>query len=463
MNVFNDIKYDMSDYEEFLKSKIRKHVDCGFTVNKETLPPRLFPFQRDIVAWALKRGRAAIFAQTGLGKSFMESAWANAVHEHTGGNVLILAPLAVAGQMVREATKFGIPAKQCSEQSDVSPGITVTNYEKIHKFDLTTFDGVVLDESSILKSFDGKTRTMLIDSCKDIPFRLCATATPAPNDFTELGNHAEFLGVMSVHGMQATFFAHDASDTGTWRLRGHAEDAFWEWMCSWSVLIRKPSDLGYDDDAYDLPPLETVEHIVKVEGEVAKTLSERLKARRNSLDARVAKAAELTPDDGYFVWWCNLNDEAEALCRAIPGAVEIRGSDKEEEKERKLNAFSNGEIRVLVTKAKIAGFGMNWQHCNNTGFVGMNDSFEQCYQAIRRFWRFGQTNQVNVHYVVASTESAVMENIKRKEAEAERMGESMVAKMADISSVEIRSATNTKDAYNPTIPVTIPGWIEVGY
>jgi superfamily II DNA/RNA helicase len=200
-----------------------------------------------------------------------------------------------------------------------------------------------------------------------------------------------------------------------------------------------------------------------VEGEIAKTLSERLKARRNSLDARVAKAASLTPKEGHFVWWCNLNDEAEALCKAIPGAVEIRGSDKEEEKERKLNAFSNGEIRVLVTKAKIAGFGMNWQHCNNTGFVGMNDSFEQCYQAIRRFWRFGQTKEVNVHYVVANTEAEVMENIRRKEAEAERMGASMVAKMSDISSAEIRSASNTKDVYNPTVPVKVPAWIKVGY
>ena len=453
----------MSDYTEFLKRKIRKHVDTGFQVDPRTLPTQLFPFQRDIVTWALKRGRAAIFAQTGLGKSFMESAWAKAVHEHTGKNVIILAPLAVAAQMVREAKKFGIPAKQCSDQTDVIPGITVTNYEKLHKFDLSQFVGVVLDESSILKSFDGKTRTMLIDACKDVPFRLCATATPAPNDFTELGNHSEFLGVMSVHGMQAVFFAHDASDTGTWRLRGHAEDAFWEWMCSWSVLIRRPSDLGYDDGAYDLPPLNTYEHVVNVEGEIAKTLSERLKARRNSLDARVAKAASLTPKEGHFVWWCNLNDEAEALCKAIPGAVEIRGSDKEEEKERKLNAFSNGEIRVLVTKAKIAGFGMNWQHCNNTGFVGMNDSFEQCYQAIRRFWRFGQDNEVNVHYVVANTEAEVMENIKRKEAEAERMGAAMVAKMSDISSAEIRSASNTKDVYNPTVPVKVPAWIKVGY
>lgn len=453
----------MSTYAEFLKRKIRKHVDTGFQVDVGSLPSQLFPFQRDIVAWALKRGRAAIFAQTGLGKSFMESAWAKAVHEHTGKNVIILAPLAVAGQMVREAKKFGIPAKQCSEQAEVISGITVTNYEKLHKFDLTKFTGVVLDESSILKSFDGKTRTMLIDACKDVPYRLCATATPAPNDFTELGNHSEFLGVMSVHGMQATFFAHDASDTGTWRLRGHAEDAFWEWMCSWSVLIRKPSDLGYDDGAYDLPPLNVHEHVVHVEGEIAKTLSERLKARRNSLEFRVQKAAELTPKEGHFVWWCNLNDEAEALCKAIPGAVEIRGSDKEEEKERKLNAFSNGEIRVLVTKAKIAGFGMNWQHCNNTGFVGMNDSFEQCYQAIRRFWRFGQTNPVNVHYVVANTESEVMENIKRKEAEAERMGAAMVSKMADISSAEIRSATNTKDVYNPTKSVKLPMWVNQGY
>ncbi len=423
------------------------------------LPGALFDHQRDIVAWALKRGRAAIFAQTGLGKSFIELAWGQAVHRATGGNVLLLTPLAVAAQMVDEASKFGLAAKQCATQAEVEPGVTVTNYAKLHHFDLSQFQGVILDESSILKSFDGKTRTTLIERCKDVPYRLAATATPAPNDFTELGNHAEFLGVMSVTGMQATFFVHDAGDTGKWRLKGHAEDDFWAWMCSWSVLLRRPSDLGYPDGNYALPPLQQVEHIVPVDGPAAITLSQRLTARRESIAQRVAKAVEITPAEGHFVWWCNLNAESDALAASIPGAVEVRGSDSEADKERKLKAFSAGQIRVLITKPSICGFGMNWQHCADTGFVGLNDSFEQVYQAVRRFWRFGQDRPVTVHFVAASTEGAVLENLRRKEADAERMGAAMVAQMADLSSELVHGAGRQIDAYAPTQPVALPGWL----
>lgn len=445
-------------YDQFLADKARHDPLTGLAEIPD-LPDQLFPFQRDIVRWALRRGRAAIFAQTGLGKSFMELAWGQAVHSEAGGNVLLLTPLAVAGQMVREAGKFGLAAKQCADQSEVEPGVTVTNYAKLHHFDLSQFVGVILDESSILKSFDGKTRAMLIERCKDIPYRLCATATPAPNDFTELGNHAEFLGVMSLTGMQSIFFAHDAGDTGKWRLKGHAEQDFWRWMCSWSVLLRRPSDLGYDDGAYDLPELRNTEHIIPVEGPPARTLGERLRARRASLEVRVAKAIELTPAEGAFVWWCNLNDESAALAAGIPGAVEVRGADKEEEKERRIRAFADGEIRVLVTKPSVCGFGMNWQHCADTGFVGLNDSFEQVYQAVRRFWRFGQTKPVNVHFVAASTEGAVLENLKRKEADAERMGAMMVAEMADLSSALVNGAARETDAYHPTIPFNAPFWL----
>lgn len=449
----------MSAYLDFLARKVRIDPPTGFS-QVPNLPTQLFPFQRDIVSWALRRGRAAIFAQTGLGKSFMELAWGKVVHEMTGRNVLLLTPWAVAGQMVREAAKFDIAAKQCAHQDEVEPGITVTNYAKLHHFDLGQFTGVILDESSILKAFDGKTRRMLTERCADIPYRLCATATPAPNDFLELGNHAEFLGVMSLTGMQATFFVHDNGDTKHWRLKGHAENDFWAWMCSWSVLLRRPSDLGYDDGAYDLPPLNQIEHIVPVDGEAAKTLSQRLTARRNSIEQRVAQAAEITPEEGPFVWWCNLNAESEALASAIPGAVQVRGSDKEIDKEAKLNAFSRGDIRVLITKPTICGFGMNWQHCANTGFVGLNDSFEQVYQAVRRFWRFGQTQSVNVHFVAASTEGAVLENLRRKEADADRMGAMMVAHMADLSSEIIHGAARETDDYNPTITIELPFWIE---
>ncbi len=450
-----------ADYSAFLARKALTDPPTGLADIPE-LPDVLFPHQRDIVRWALRRGRAAIFAQTGLGKSLMELAWGQGIHHATGGDVLLLTPLAVAGQMVREAGKFGLAAKQCACQAEVEPGITVTNYAKLHHFDLSRFTGVILDESSILKAFDGKTRSMLIDRCARVPYRLAATATPAPNDFMELGNHAEFLGVMSLSGMQATFFTHDGGDTSKWRLKGYAEDDFWRWMCSWSVLLRRPSDLGYDDGAYALPELGTIEHLVDVEGPAAKTLSERLKARRESIAERVAKAVELTPAEGPFVWWCNLNAEADALVAAIPGAVQVSGSDKEDEKEQKLKAFSAGEIRILVTKPKICGFGMNWQHCADTGFVGLNDSFEQVYQAVRRFWRFGQTRPVTVHFVAASTEGAVLENLKRKEADAERMGAAMVAQMADLSSDIIHGAARATDEYKPTIPVAVPFWLAPG-
>lgn len=449
----------MSAYDEFLKRKLRKDVATGLAVLPE-LSSQLFPFQRDIVRWALKRGRAAIFAQTGLGKSFMELAWGEAVHTSTGGDVLLLTPLAVAGQMVREAHKFGLPAKQCANQSEVEPGVTVTNYAKLHHFDLSKFRGVILDESSILKSFDGRTRTALIEMCKDVPYRLCATATPAPNDYTELGNHAEFLGVMGLSGMLATFFTHDGGDTSKWRLKGHAEDAFWRWMCSWSVLLRKPSDLGYSDGAYALPQLTQTEHLVPVDGKLAATLSERLAARRETIQARVDLAVSLTPAQGPFVWWCNLNSEAEALSNGIADAVEVRGSDDEADKERKLAAFSAGDIRVLVTKPRIAGFGMNWQHCSQTGFVGLSDSFEQVYQAVRRFWRFGQTEPVTAHFIVASTEGAVLENLRRKEADADRMAAAMVAQMGDLNTDAINGQVRDCDPYNPTTPMALPAWLQ---
>lgn len=445
-------------YDEFLKSKIKFDPASGFS-GDVNLHHGLFDFQRDIVRWALIRGRAAIFAQTGLGKTLMELSWASEVNRITSLPVLVLAPLAVAHQITREGDKFGMAARFVSDQSECWPGINVTNYAKLHKFDLSKFSGVVLDESSILKSFTGKTRKLLIDSCAAIPYRLAATATPAPNDFMELGNHAEFLGVMSLAGMQATFFTHDGGDTSKWRLKGHAEARFWEWMCSWSVLVRKPSDLGYDDSAYVLPYLHQIEHHVAVDGDIAQTLSERIKARRASIPYRVAKAIELTPSDGPFVWWCNMNAESEALADGIPGAVELRGSDTDERKEQTLTAFAAGDIRVLVTKPTLTGFGLNWQHCCNTGFVGLNDSFEQVYQAVRRFWRFGQKSEVTAHFVAASTEGAVLANLKRKEAEADRMGAMMVAHMGEISERIIHGASLDIDPYHANIEMINPEWI----
>lgn len=452
-------------YADFLARKRMVDPETGI-FDIPDLPEGLFPFQRDIVRWALRRGRAALFAGTGLGKSFMELAWADAVHRVTGKNILHLAPLAVSAQLVREAEKFGISARQATSQAECGCGITITNYQKLDRFDLSLFGGVILDESSILKSTDGHYRTELIRQCADIPFRLAATATPAPNDFMELGNHAEFLGVMSYTDMLATFFTHDNGDTQKWRLKGHAENDFWRWMASWAVMIRKPSDLGYDDGAYDLPELRQVHHTVDAGSNSfdllcspATTLQERIRARRESVSDRVAHAARITPSDRPFVWWCNLNAESEALAKAIPGAVEVRGSDSEADKERKLLDFSEGRIRVLVTKPSICGFGMNWQHCADTGFVGLNDSFEQIYQAVRRFWRFGQTKAVTVHFIAAETEGAVVANLRRKEADADRMAAAMVLHMADLSTREVRGQVRDRPDYNPQQPMIIPSWL----
>ena len=402
--------------------------------------------------------------------TLMELEWARQVVKHTGKPVLSLAPLAVSSQHIREGEKFGIQATIVRSQSDVRDGTSVTNYQKLPHFDLSQFGGVCLDESSILKSQDGHYRTRLIEECASIPFRLAATATPAPNDFMELGNHAEFLGVMSYTDMLATFFTHDGGETQKWRLKGHAEDAFWKWMASWSVMLRKPSDLGYDDAGYDLPPLREIQHTVGVPYQPsmetgllfpmeANGLGERIKARRASISERVRTAIDLTPDDRPFVWWCNLNDESAAITAGISGAVEVRGSDDDSGKERKLIDFSEGRIRVLVTKASIAGHGMNWQHCADTGFVGASDSFEQVYQAIRRFWRFGQTKPVNVHFIASELEGAVVANYRRKEADAERMAAALVRHMADLSSMNVRGLARDTPNSAPTKPMVIPSWL----
>lgn len=460
----------MNDYEQFLARKAITDPMTGLD-RVPDLPACLFPFQRDIVSWALRRGRAALFAGTGLGKSLMELSWADAVHRETGKDILHLAPLAVSNQLGREADKFGISARIVSRQDECGPGTNITNFQKLDHFDLSRFGGVILDESSILKNTDGHYRTRLIEACQSIPFRLAATATPAPNDFMELGNHSEFLGIMSYTDMLASFFTHDGGDTQKWRLKGHAENVFWQWMASWAVMLRKPSDLGYQNDGYDLPPLNYVSHIVgaKYEPDMemgtlfpmqAETLQERIAARRSTVDERCALAAEITPRDRPFVWWCNLNSEAELLARAIPGAVNLHGGLKDSEKERILIEFSEGRISHLVTKPSLAGFGMNWQHCADTGFVGLNDSFEQFYQAVRRFWRFGQTRTVTCHIIASELEGATVANIKRKEMDADRMAAAMVRHMADLSSEAVRGSVRDTPNYNPTVPVALPSFLE---
>lgn len=460
----------MLDYAAYLEAKALLDPATGIDEVGD-LHDAMKAFQGDIARWALRRGRAALFAGTGLGKSFMEMVWADQVARFTGKPVLMLTPLAVAQQFIEEeGPKFGFALNRVSEQGQIRPGVNVTNYDKMDRFDFRSLGGLVLDESSILKAYDGKTRTALIAAAQPIPFRLAASATPAPNDFMELGNHAEFLGVMSYAEMLAMFFVHDGGDTQKWRLKGHAESEFWRWMCSWAVMLTKPSDLGYADEGYDLPPLHQHHHIVPVDhvpgmgGSLfpieARTMQERLAARRDTITQRVATAADLiNGNDRQWVAWCNLNDESAALASAIEGAAELRGSDSEAAKERAIARFRSGETRVLVSKPSILGWGLNFQFCRDTAFVGLNDSFEQVFQAVRRFWRFGQTEAVNAHFIAAETEGAVVQNLKRKEADAERMTRAMVAHMADLCAVNIRGAEREKAGYAPR-GLSLPRFLE---
>lgn len=441
------------EYIDFLSSK--KIINNNIGINPtSSINSMLFDFQQDIVIWALRKGRAAIFADCGLGKTPMQLEWADQVCKHTGNSVLIVAPLAVSRQTKNEGVKFGVSVNICKGQNDVREGVNITNYERLENFNPDDFAGIILDESSILKSYSGKIRNQIIEMFENTPFRLACTATPAPNDYMELGNHSEFLGVMKRSEMLATFFVHDGGDTSKWRLKGHAQDKYWEWMSSWAVVIQKPSDLGYDDDRYILPELNIIEHILESDntGEflfpmAAGTLQERRDARKESIKVRTDHAAELANnDDGQWLVWCDFNAESDLLTRKIDGAVEVKGSDDSDHKESAMVGFSSGDIRCMVTKPSIAGFGMNWQNCHNMIFAGLSDSYEQFYQAVRRCYRFGQTETVNVHVIISERERSVLDNIKRKQEDADYMAKNMVKHTAAIKRKDIRATF--RDSYD---------------
>ena len=453
-------------YDEFLARKVPSASACGFEPQPFAQP--LFDFQADAVKWACRRGRSALFEDCGLGKTPQQLVWADQVVKQTSNPVLILAPNEVAHQTVREGDKFGLHVHHVRDGADIVPGINITNYERLHRFDPSVFGGIVLDESSILKAYDGKTRTHIINSFESTRYKLACTATPAPNDFMELGNHSEFLGVMTRAEMLATFFVHDGGDTSKWRLKQHAVNAFWRWLCTWAVNIRTPSDLGYDNTRFTLPPLRMHEHIVhtsaKVDGYLfplpASSLKERRDARRASLNERVALAADMVTANSREQWvcWCNLNSESEALADAVSG-VEVRGSTTEQDRERIARDFLNGNIQVVVTKPSLWGFGMNLQCCHNTAFVGLSDSYEEFYQCVRRFWRFGQTREVNAHIIISELEGAVLANIKRKEADACRLAQEMVAHMSQFSKSIIRGATRDTEDYTPAARMALPAFL----
>lgn len=452
-------------YDTFLAKKTVSDPMTGLA-EVPPLNPMLYPHQRDMVSWALRRGRAALFADCGIGKGPMQMEWADKQpHE-----CLIAAPLAVAHQFVREGQKFGIDLSYAKNQAGVSKRITVTNYERLADFHIDQFGAIALDESSLLKNQAGAYSQWMIEAFKSTPFRLCSSATPAPNDVMELGTQAEFLGVMSRGEMLAMYFTHDGGDTSKWRIKGHAQKAFWEWMASWAVMIRKPSDLGYSDCGFELPPIHMHEHCVKVDAATsgylfaveAQTLQERQEARRDSIAQRVARCAELVNGcDRPFLVWCNLNAESEALAAAIPDAIEVTGSDSDEHKEESIIGFLEGKYRVMVSKPRIAGLGLNLQHCADMAFVGLSDSYEQLYQSIRRCWRFGQKNEVNVHVITAETEGAVVANIKRKEMEAEKTYDNMIAHMKDLNTASLHGqSSRNKTSYAPSKTLALPSWLK---
>jgi superfamily II DNA or RNA helicase len=430
----------MSAYADFLDKKRRVAAPLGIGL-EAPLPDLLFPWQRAIVKWAAKKGRAAIFADCGLGKTFMQLAWAQAM----GAKTLILAPLCVAEQTADEASKLGMVVPYARKQAEAIGAYSITNYERLDDFDLSQFGAVVLDESSILKAFDGTTRTKLIEACARVPYRLCCTATPSPNDISELANHAEFLGLMTRAEFLASWFIHDSDG---WRMKGHARQPFYRWLASWAIAFRKPSDLGYSDDGFVLPELVIKDHILEVDGPASgslfpemgtKGLKGRLSARRASLESRTEECARLVlhhaPQCQWLVW-CGLNEESETVAE-LTGGLEVSGADSYDEKRHAVLSFTSGETRTLISKPRILGYGMNFQHCHHAIFVGLGDSYEQYYQAIRRCWRFGQKTKVTAHIVISEAERVIVENVRRKEAAAADLSASLIDHMRDFEREEL--------------------------
>lgn len=455
-----------ADYASFLREKTQAGADSGF--EPLWMPDFLFDFQKSMVEWAVRKGRAAIFADCGLGKTPMGLVWAVNVARKTGRPVLYLTPLAVGAQTVREAEKFGIDALQSKKNGDFTSPVVITNYERLHYFRPGDFGGVVCDESSILKSFDGQRRGEITAFMRHVPYRLLQTATAAPNDFVELGTSSEALGYLGHMDMLNRFFKNDLNNSAQgrmrgevikWRLKGHAELPFWRWVCSWARAVRRPSDLGFDDAAFVLPPLNEVEHLVEAmtlaDGMLfalpAHGLKEQREERRRTVQERCERVAALVNgSDQPALVWCHLNDEGDMLERLIPDAVQVAGGDSDDAKEERLEAFASGRARVLVTKPKIGAWGLNFQHCNHVAFFPSH-SFEQYYQAVRRCWRFGQKRPVRVDIVTTEGERGVMRNLQRKAEQADEMFSRLVEQMNHAQTVE-RVNTTTK-------PMEIPAWL----
>jgi len=420
------------EYEEFLQQKLKTKVESGFIVSEKKLNPHLFDFQKFIVLRALKAGKYAIFADCGLGKTLMQLEWANRVSSYTRKPVLILAPLAVSGQTIKEGEKFGIAVRKYDGGNS---GIQITNYEQLENIDCSLFSGVVLDESSILKNFEGATKKLIIDSFANTPYKLACTATPSPNDPMEMGNHSEFLNIMSRNQMLAMYFVHDGGETAKWRLKGHAQDSFYRFIGSWAVMLNNPCDIGFPMDGYGLPSLNIIEQNIQTGerdngllfNDTAISATNFNSELRQTKEQRLQKVIDIVnskPNENFIVW-IKHNDEGEILKKAIADSREVSGSDTNEYKENTLLGFANNEFRVLITKTKIASFGMNYQNCHNQIFASLDFSFEGLYQAIRRSYRFGQKNEVNIYLITTDTMVNVKQSINRKQSQFEIMQNKM--------------------------------------
>ena len=455
-------------YRDFLKSKHLRVAATGFEVSDSNINQKLHPWQRDITRWAVRRGRAELWEDCGLGKTPQQLEWARLVSEHTKGQVLILCPLAVARQTEREAAKFSIQASVsiAQEQSQAKTQIVITNYERLHLFDPSRFSGVVLDESSILKAFMGATKQQLVSAFANTPYKLGCSATPAPNDRKELGNHSEFLGIMPSNEMLARWFINNSMKCGGYVLRPYAAKDFWRWVSSWAVCIGRPSDIGYSDEGYDLPPLRIHEHVVEGQREAGclfnrgkqVSATDVHREKRSCLPERADVVASLiNADNEAWAVWCDTDYEADALTDRMPEAVEVRGSHPTKTKEDRLEGFANGKIRVMVTKSEVGGFGLNWQHAHKTTwFAGY--SYERWYQAIRRLWRYGQTQAVDCHLVLSSNEQSIKTIVDRKAKQHTEMQTEMSMLMREgmlENLYEHRGLTE----YMPTQQIKIPSWL----
>lgn len=420
----------MQDYLKFLESKIKRVYEAGFDVDQNTLNKHLFDFQRYIVAKAVKMGKYAVFADCGLGKTLMQLEWGRLVSEHTQKPVLVLCPLAVAGQTIEEGVKFGIHVEKLVSMTELPNGIYITNYDQLENINASQFSGVVLDESSILKNYEGSTKNMVIDYFQQTPYKLACTATPSPNDFMELGNHSEFLNIMPRNEMLAMYFVHDGGETAKWRLKGHCEDGFWKWVSSWAVMLTKPSDIGFNADGYNLPALNYIEKQIVTPKRDNGTLFNdvAISATDFNGELRLTKIERMTEvvdivnnSDEPFIIWIKQNEEGDYLKKLIPDAVEVRGNDSADYKEKMLLGFAQNKFRVLITKAKIAQYGLNYQNCRNQVFASLDFSFEGLYQSIRRSYRFGQKNEVNIYIVTTDTMQNVIQSIRNKQGQFELM------------------------------------------